>query len=295
MTAGAPVRARFEPEFLPLRGEEPRWGEVAILPWDAEVFGFPVAEYRAGAGAEIARDPSMLRQELERWSARTGAELVGCRLPAESPGLLSLLTAAGFRFVELQLSATRPRLDRLEPRRLSVRRAEPADHSRIAEIAGSAFTFGRYHADPLFPRALASRRFRIWMERALADPSPGTWIGVLGPPGEPAGFVHAELDPDKETADIRLLATESAAPAAATKGAAGTAGPLAGLAGPALLLGSLHELAAAGASRAIARLSPANSAALNVYASLGFQFHDPAVVLHWSRPGAPHLLSAPPV
>jgi hypothetical protein len=221
-----------------------------------------------------------VREALERWTGRTGAELVGCRVPAESTASVAALAAAGFRFIELQLRATLPRLEpeRLDARRLTVRTAASSDHARILEIAGSAFAFGRYHADPLFPRALAARRFRVWMERALADPSPGTWIGVVGPPGQPAGFLHAERD--GETADIRLLAADPGA---------------AGLAGPALLLGALHELASRGAARATAQLSPANSAALNVYAAQRFQFHQPEVVLHWNRPGAPHLTESPPL
>ncbi len=280
MSAGAPVRSgpRFETAYGPVRPGEPALGEISLLPWDAEIFRFPVAFYRP-APSGISRGPAALREALQSWTSASGAELVGCRVPAEATATAANLAAAGFRFVELQLRATIPRLEaaRLDARRLTVRSAEPADRARILETAESAFTFGRYHADPLFPRALAARRFRVWMERALTEPVPGTWIGVLGAPGQPAGFVHAEQE--GEQADIRLLASDAAN---------------GGLAGPALLLGALHELSARGATRVTAQLSPANSAALNVYAANGFQFHRPEVILHWSRPGAPHLLAAPP-
>ena len=276
MSAETGMRAapRFEASYAPLRPERLPLGEIAVLPWDGEIFGFCVADYRPGPLAAQSGSAAVLRQDLEVWAQLHGAELVGCRVPAESPAAAAALVEAGFRFVELQMRATLPRLDprRLDPCRLSIRTAVPEDHAPIGEIAGRSFRFGRYHADPFFPAELAGRRFRIWIERALANPSPGTWIGAVGPPGQPAGFVHAERDGD--LADIRLVAADPE-----------KAGP----AGPALLVGALQVLAADGATRVTAQLSAANSAALNMYASARFQFHQPEVVLHWSRPGAPHM------
>ncbi len=95
---------------------------------------------------------------------------------------------------------------------------------------------------------------------------------MVGPPGRPAAFLHAETE--ASVADIRLAAADP---------------EKASLGGPELVLGALHALASRGARRVTARLSAANSAAMNVYASLGFRFHDPSLVLHWIRPGAPHL------
>ena len=138
---------------------------------------------------------------------------------------------------------------------------------------GSAFTLGRYHADPRFPRALADRRYRIWVERALTEPHPGTLVLVIGSEGAPGGFLHAEID--KGVADIRLAAVEASA---------------AGIAGPELFRGALHEFASRGATQATARISAANSAVLNIYASLGFRFDEPEIVFHWHRPNAAHLV-----
>ena len=187
------------------------------------------------------------------------------------------LENAGFRFVELQIQATLPRLEptALPENRLTVRLAETADAPRILALAGTAFGFGRYHADPRFPRELADARYRAWMERALADSRPETWVGVVGSPGEPAGFAHAELV--GEVADLRLVAADLT-----------RLGPI----GTELVIGALRHLASRGARRATARLTPANTPALNVYASLGFRFHQPELVFHWHRPDAPHLAAA---
>ena len=48
----------------------------------------------------------------------------------------------------------------------------------------------------------------------------------------------------------------------------------------------MHER---GYTRAKARISAANTAVVNIYAALGFQFTKPEVVLHWHSPGARHL------
>jgi RimJ/RimL family protein N-acetyltransferase len=280
VTAEAPARAAdgVSPRS-PLDPRRPELGTIALLPLDAETFGFGSADLRPGSpGAASSRD---LAARLEQWAGEHGVGVVACRLPAGpgAPVSQPWLEDAGFRFVELQVRATLPRLDAaaLPKNRLTVRHAEPADVPKILSMAGIAFGYGRYHADPRFPRALADARYRAWMERALADSRAGAWVGVVGPPGEPAGFAHAELAGD--AADLRLLASDPSTP-----------GPI----GLELVVGALRHLAGGGARRATARLTPANTPALNVYASLSFRFHEPEIVLHWHRPGAPHLASGEP-
>ena len=276
--SAARVAGRFELAYAPLEPGAGDLGEIAILPWDTDIFGFAVADYRPPAPAELARAVGRFRRAIPEWANAHAVELVGCRVPGDAAQGSTPLALSDFRLVEVQIRATLTPLvpSRLPPCRLTVRPAESLDAEPVARIAGTAFAFGRYHADPLFPRSLAHRRFRVWMERTLAAPTEGTWIGVVGPPGRPEGFVHAELA--SETADIRLIATDPAG---------------AGLAGPELLLGALHAGAARGARRATAQLSAANCAALNLYASLGFRFHEPELVFHWSRPGSRHFAGAP--
>jgi len=57
-----------------------------------------------------------------------------------------------------------------------------------------------------------------------------------------------------------------------------------------LFRGALRELASRGASQATARISATNTAVLNIYASLGFRFHEPELVFHWHAPTATHLV-----
>ncbi len=271
MNAEPPAGARvaFDADAAPLESEAGRLGEIRLLPWDAETFGFAVADLRLDPTAAESAGGAMLSRALESWARRENAALVGCRIGATAGGSSLILQAAGFRFVDLQLRATRPPLAAaLERPRLTFRRAESADRDRLADIALRAFRFGRYHADPEFPDELASRRYRDWIGRALDDSSPETRVGVVGEPGAPAGFVHTVLA--REIGDVRLIASDPGA---------------APLAGPALLLGAVRDLVERGAARVTALISAANAATLNLYAPLGFRFHDPEAVFHWSLPG----------
>jgi hypothetical protein len=267
---------RFVAEYAPLSSGAPELGSVALLRWDEEVFGFRVGDYAPGDAAALVDRADELARSLEAWAEREGVELVGCRIGTRPAALGALVESAGFRFVEIQLRATLPRLKAPDLRspRLTIRTAEKSDHAGIAQIAESAFTLGRYHADPRFPRALADRRYRVWIERALADPSPHAWIGVVGPPGDPRGFLQTEVP--GMAADIRLAAVR---------------GDVAGIAGPELFLGALHELARRGVGSVTARISAVNAAVWNIYASLGFRFHEPEIVYHWHRPGSSRLVS----
>jgi ribosomal protein S18 acetylase RimI-like enzyme len=264
--AGATPVDRFAVDFVPLEHGAPDSGEIARLSWDSELFGFGVADYRPGEGPPA---PS-LDERLSLWARENRVEMIGSRVPAERKSVLGELVSAGFRFVELQLRATLPRLRvaGLREPRLTVRPAVAADAPRLFEIATSAFTHGRYHSDPLFPRALADLRYRAWIEDALSSPSEVTSVFVVGALGEPAGFLHAHRE--GRLADLRLVAVDPERP---------------GIAGPELFVGSLRALASAGAEEATARLSAANTAAVNLYAGLGFRFHEAEVVLHW-RPAA---------
>lgn len=268
---------QFRADYAPLATEAPGWGTVALLPWDAEVFGFPVGDFRPGSAEEIGARWPALCDRLARWATDLQVEIVGCRIPAADAVRSGLLEAGGFRFVEASLQATLSPLspERLPETRVSVRAAVAEDRSRLLAIAESAFDSGRYHADARLPRALADARYRFWLENALARPGPGTRVFVLGEPGRPAGFFHVEVEAG--AADLRLAAVDPAGNA--------------GIAGFALYAGVLRLLAAEGVRRASARLTATNTAVINLYAALGCRFAEPEIVRHWHSPVATHLLS----
>lgn len=258
----------------------PDWGTVALLPWDAEVFGFPVADFQPGDRGEIDAHRPAFAQRLARWAGERQVELVACRHPPSDVVLSAILDQCRFRFVEVSLRAELAPLpkDRLPAARVTVRLAAPEDRVPLLSIAESAFNSGRYHADPRFPRALANARYRFWLDNALSRPGPGTRVFALGAAGHPTGFFHVEIEA-AET-DLRLSAVDPAG------------NP--GIAGFALYAGVLQALASQGVQRVSARLTATNTAVVNLYAALGFRFAEPEIVRHWHSETAPHLIPLEP-
>jgi RimJ/RimL family protein N-acetyltransferase len=271
---------QFRADYVPLDTDMPGWGAVALLPWDAEVFGFPVAEFKPGDPGEIGARRPAFSERLARWAGQRQVELIGCRLSGSEAVLSALLDQCGFRFVEASLRAELAPLlpDRLPAARVAVRPAAPEDRAPLLEIAESAFDSGRYHADPRVPRALANARYRFWLDNALSRPGPGTRVFALGAAGHPTGFFHVEVG--AEAADLRLSAVDPEGNS--------------GIAGFALYAGVLRALASEGVRRVSARLTATNTAVVNLYASLGFRFADPEIVRHWHSAAAPHLAPREP-
>ena len=258
----------------------PGWGAVALLPWDAEVFGFPVADFRPGDPGEIDPHRAAFAERLARWAGQRRVEIIGCRHPPSDVALSALLDQCRFRFVEVSLRAELAPLqaDRLPAARATVRLAASEDRLPLLAIAESAFDSGRYHADPRVPTALANARYLFWLDNALSRPGPGTRVFALGAAGHPIGFFHVEIE--AAAADLRLSAVDPAG------------NP--GIAGFALYAGVLQALASEGVRRVSARLTATNTAVVNLYAALGFRFSEPEIVRHWHSTTAPHLVPLEP-
>jgi hypothetical protein len=271
--------AEFDAAFTHLSHEHPEWGVVATLPWDGEIFGFNVGEYRPGPLEALRSTPSLLRARLASWAVEHDVELIACRTEGDDTRLRVAVSDLGFRFVETSLRVTLPRLRaaRLPPCRATVRLAEGADHDALEKIAATSFHHGRYHADPWFPRELADRRYLQWLRGALSDPAAGTHVYVVGPRGSAKGFLHVEVE--DAVADLRLGAVDP------------DTNP--GTAGFSLYLGTMHALAEMGVRSVVGRVLATNTAVMNLYAALGFHFSDPEVVQHWHRDQSPDLRPRP--
>src|SRR5690349_5039200 len=126
----------FRAGYAPLSKSHPEWGNVALLPWDEAIFGFPVADLESCA----IPPPS---NALNDFCARTGARLVSARSSVCDMASIAHLTAAGFALVDFSLLA---RLLRLKPEalpkpRFTLRDSVPEDHEAICAIAAQAFEF----------------------------------------------------------------------------------------------------------------------------------------------------------
>lgn len=261
----------------PLSESHAGWGSIACLPWDEETFGFPVADLTLGPTPPQMSSASDFVEALERYCESTRAELISARAPAQDPQLQSVLLAAGFRPVEFSLTVTHHHLPPAgdQPARFTLRDAAPADYERILRIAGCNFNVGRYHGDTRFPRTLADQRYVMWMQRALADLNSGHHVFVIGQVGDPLGFADVILR--DRTADLRLAAVDASSEF--------------GFVGFPLFSEVIRRVSGLGARRAVAKVSAANTAVLNIYGALGFRFSQPEITMHWHAPNAPHLVN----
>ncbi len=266
----------FHLEFTHLSPDNIAWGEVALIPWDAAIFGFPVGTLKGADWSIVANQAERFMADLAAWAAAHNVEVVSCEIAASNTHAMALLPLLGFQFVDCKIEAQHRRLQRqdLPATRFPIRLAQPADVLIIQDIAERVFEFGRYITDYRFPQALANRRYRQWITNALAAPADNQ-VYVAGEPGDVIAFHHVVVN--GETADLRLSAVD------AERQAIGV--------GFYLYNGSLQILKDQGVRAAYASVSPANVAVMNIYASLGFQFSQPTLVYHWHRPNSTSLVN----
>ncbi len=192
----------------PLQDDCPGWGRVAIIPWDTDIFGFPVAAYEPGEPGVVGAGLEAFRRRFREWAAAHEVELVSCTVEAGDRAWRTLLPGLGFVWVEqtLRLRCRLQSFDAPPPSR-PVRLATPDDRPQVEEIAGHAFRHGRYHADPRFPSDLADRRYRQWVRRASTDPAGRVY--VVGPPGSVRGFFQVIVKGTR--AEVGIMAVDETA------------------------------------------------------------------------------------
>jgi GNAT superfamily N-acetyltransferase len=257
----------FSLHYEPVCSQRPEFGSAALVPWDSEIFGFAIADYKLGDPASIAAAESDFRAAVFSWARAESVRMMSCAAPAEHLLAMPALSRMGFGFIELGLRAS---LNNVQKRQMApfpalLRRSVPADFAGVESIAATAFRAGRYSADPLVAPEAAAQRYIVWIEKALAAADPGDRVFVMGEAGDPTCFFHLRIA--GAVADLRLAAVRSDLQGGAL--------------GYRLYNAVLRRLQEEGVGRIVARLSATNTAVLNLYASLGFSFSNPEIVLHW--------------
>ena len=258
---------------------EPAAGSVGLLPWDSQVFGFPVGEYRAGSCGWATVHAGRVHDALLRWAEQNQVEVCTASIPAAQHDWIALLPEWGFRFIDFTLRMALPGLQRatLPESRITLRPAEPADAPATAAIAQRAFRFGRYFADARFPEFLAAKRFYEWVANAIQGAGPGACVYILEDRGHIDGFSHVTID--RDTADLSLPALDLHLQKS--------------LLGYELYLATLRLLKDRGVNQVTGKISCANTGVTNICAMLGFRFSEPEAVFHWHSPAARHLHPPP--
>ncbi|MDE3088114.1 MAG: hypothetical protein KGJ80_01855 [Chloroflexota bacterium] len=266
----------FEATYQPLSSEHPDWGQVAVLPWDMEIFGFPVGDLKLGDPRSIVANRTAFAKALGDWARRNQVELVSCAIAAGDTPLVAWVQGVGFSYVDSTVQIIQARIQKTDfaVPRVKSRCAEPGDEPAVERIAEHAFRSGRYHADPLFPRDLSERRYRHWVRNAFSTLSPENAVYVMGEPGNVKGFSHIQTTGD--SGYVTIIAVD--------KDLQG------GMAGYDLCLGLMVEWKRAKLRKVVGKTSAANMAMLNMALNFGFRLANPQVVLHWHAPNAPHLI-----
>jgi hypothetical protein len=170
-------------------------GQLTVLEMDTEIFGFPVGEWRPPTETErMAGAWSSLLPQIEELQLR----LVSCRVPASDARRLAAAQQVGFRVVDCLVTLGLRNAQRVphDPAPLPLREARDEDVAELETIAGQAFQTGRYHLDPLFPRALANQRYVTWVRNALTGRMPGSVL-VAEHEGMIAGFIVQKIEGDQ--------------------------------------------------------------------------------------------------
>lgn len=247
-----------------------------MLPWDTEVFGFPVADWRPGDALTVARARDAVGEAIRHWAESKRAQVISARFPsADAVGRL-VLSLLGFEFIDCSVAVEISDLQRaaLPQGRYLVRPVQLEDHGGIVRIAEEAFQLDRYHADARFPRTLPERRHRLWMQDLLGSPATAAQTWTVGAPGQPEGLITAVFAPGQ--AEIQLAAVD------VRRHGRGL--------GWSLFAGALRALKErGGVGRCISKQYASNTPMMNVFARVGFRFVDAQALFHWHSPGATGL------
>jgi RimJ/RimL family protein N-acetyltransferase len=210
------------------------------VPWDSKTFGFLAYE---------ALEPS--EKILKKASKIPGHWSVKVR----QPGPVKALLANGFYYCGTLVT---PYCDKtsLSPYFDPRVRLGPAPLLKSLAAARNAFGHGRFHRDPEIPRALAEKRYANW----LRDLHKKGRVTGLYYGGKFAGFIAAEKN---------RLVLHALARAFRGKGLAKY-----------FWSAYCRALFDGGAREITSSVSASNSAALDLYASLGFRFKGVIDVYH---------------
>jgi RimJ/RimL family protein N-acetyltransferase len=240
---------------------------AGLVPWDTEVFGFPVAQVHEISVQDPVASAAGWRS-FGDWVSAHEVGIVSCRLAMDRLRESFQLEAHGFRFVEVVLHPHRATLDDLPPQRdgLGILQATDADLPGLIGIAERAFRHERYHVDPRLDPRLGERRYARWVRTSLGHPSQQLLKVVDG--ARLVGFFVGE----RRDAGAVYWHLNAVAPEHHGQGY-----------GRRAWQAMLHRHRDEGATSVTTTISVRNVAVQNLYAQLGFRFLPPEMTFHWVR------------
>lgn len=240
------------------------------VPWDRDVFGFPVVQIQELEVIDSHRAMSDYA-DFRAWLDSGQVRIVSSRLPDHQLRESMFLEANGFRFVEMVLH---PTLENLQSRNipqddLLIAPAQESDLPLLQEIAERAFRHERYHVDPRLDPRLADLRYGRWVANSLGHPQQRL-LKITH--GERLVALFLVESRDSRTAYWHLTAVS---PRFQGSGY-----------GYRVWQSMLRYHQAEGCEGLMTTISARNVAVLNLYAKLGFRFRPPEMTFHWIREAA---------
>jgi ribosomal protein S18 acetylase RimI-like enzyme len=254
---------------------EGAFGSVTLsrLDWDTNHFGRKMGALALAADA--ARSANVIAQDLRRAivaAADDGFEHLILRAASEDLIVARAAEACGMRLVDVALDL-RSALPGRRPTALgdaTVRPATPDDLEALRSIAGDAFAFGRFGADPFFSAAEVAGFYRQWITNLCNGLAKVVLVAHAS--DEVAGFISCAVEPSGN-GRIPLIATSEDHRRQGVGGA--------------LLSASLRWFETAGVRAVRVKTQAANYAALALYTRNGFIVASAELTFSITVPGGP--------
>lgn len=241
--------------------------EIFRVPWDSEIFGYPVAQIDRIEITEQSQT-ALAGGQVRDWLRERGVRLASCRLPSLRLRESMALEDVGFRFVEMVYSPALV-LERswsLSDERIIIDDASPSDLPAIESIARTAFSTSRFLIDWRLEGAASHRRYQVWVRNSFVDPAQRVLKVTID--AATVGFFILEDRPDGAV----YWHLTAIAPEWQGRGL-----------GRQVWTAMIARHVAAGKSRIETTISAHNTPVMNIYARLGFRFGPPQTTFHWAR------------
>lgn len=240
---------------------------ASLVPWDMEVFGFPLAQVYT---IKVADRNGAIKdyRKFQDWLAAQNVRVVACRLPHNCLQESIFLEEQGFRFIEMVLHPHLAGLASLDVADdcLTILPAKEDDLPALQVIAEHAFGHERYHVDPRLDPRLGNLRYGRWVRNSFNHPC--QCLLKIHDSEQLVAFFIVEPKENKAMYwHLTAIATEWQGQGYGRR------------VWQAMLCRHRDE----GLDSVTTTISIRNISVLNLYARLGFRFLPPEMTFHWVR------------
>lgn len=265
----------FERHFELVSRDKPDFGQIALIPWDIETFGFGVADYKFDYSQNLLSKSRRIAEKIEKWAKDNNVELVGTTAEATDYSKISFIQSLGFRYIDTTIFIHYLNIQTYSypDSKLVLVPSTEKQLKDIIQISGEVFETGRYHSDKSFPKKLADKRYQDWVQRAFRKENHQELLAAQKD-NQVCAFVITEVK-DKE-GHLHLNAVSR-----------NWQGKGIGLES---ILSMLYYFKKSGVERVTTKISVSNIRAMNLHSRLGVQFDNPQILFHWHSPQAENLI-----